>query len=92
MLGPQAGALHLGTTDDPLERLVGGSTFAMGGAARYLTSLIAAIRIFIQRVYPKAGEEGLLVVPLLPSTTEDITWEEVTRHMVHERHGGILAG
>ena len=92
MLGPQAGVLHLGITTDPLERLVGGSTYAVGGAARYLTSLIAAIRIFIQRVYPKAGEEGLLVVPLLPGTTEDITWEEVTRHMVKERHGGILAG
>ena len=32
------------------------------------------------------------MVPGLPSTTEDITWEEVTRHMVHERHGGLLAG
>ena len=92
MLGPQAGALHLGTTTDPLERLLGGSTYSLGGAARYLSSLTTAITTFIQRAYPKAGEKGLVVVPGVPSTTEDITWEEVTRHMVKERHGGLLAG
>ena len=92
MLGPQAGALHLGTTTDPLERLLGGSTYSLGGAARYISSLITAITTFIQRAYPKAGEKGLVVVPGVPSTTEDITWEEVTRHMVKEKHGGLLAG
>ena len=92
MLGPQAGALHLGTTADPLERLLGGSTYSMGGASRYITSLFTAITTFIQRAYPEAGGHGLLVVPVLPSTTQDITWDEVTRHAVQERHGGLLAG
>ena len=64
----------------------------MGGAARYITSLSTAIKAFIDRYYPRAGKKGLLVVPELPSTTEGITWEEVTRHMVQERHGGLLAG
>ena len=63
----------------------------MGGAARYITSLSTAIKAFIDRYYPRAGKKGLLVVPELPSTTEDITLEKVTRHMVHERHGGLLA-
>ena len=92
MLGPQAGALHLGTTIDPLERLLGGSTYTLGGAARYITSLSTAITAFIKRAYPTAGGKGLLVVPGLPSTTEDITWDEVTRHSIHQRHGGLLIG
>ena len=92
VLGPQPGVLHCGTTTDPLERLLGNSTYSMGGAARYITSLSTAIKAFIDRYYPRAGKKGLLVVPELPSTTEDITWEMVTRHMVHERHGGLLAG
>lgn len=92
MLGPQAGVLHLGTTADPLERLLGSSTYSMGGASRYLSSLSSAIKSFIERAYPRAGEKGLLVVPVLPSTTEDITWEEVTMHLVQERLGGLLAG
>ena len=64
----------------------------MGGAARYITSLSIAIKAFIDRFYPRAGKKGLLVVPEVPSITEDITWEKVTRHMVRERHGGLLAG
>ena len=91
VLGPQPGVLHCGTTTDPLERLLGNSTYSMGGAARYITSLSTAIKAFIDRYYPRAGKKGLLVVPELPSTTEDITWEMVTRHMVHERYGGLLA-
>ena len=51
-----------------------------------------AIKAFIDRFYPRAGKKGLLVVPEVPSITEDITWEKVTRHMVRERHGGLLAG
>ena len=31
------------------------------------------------------------MVPALPSTNEDITWEEVTRHTVRERYGALLA-
>ena len=92
MLGPQAGALHLGNTIDPLERLLGTSTYTLGGAARYITSLSTAIKAFIKRAYPTAGGKGLLVVPGLPSTTEDITWDEVTRHSIHQRHGGLLIG
>ena len=92
VLGPQAGALYLGNTTDPLEQLFGTSTYTLGGAARYITSLSTAITAFIQRAYPTAGDKGLLVVPSLPSTTDDITWDEVTRHSIHQRHGGLLAG
>ena len=92
VLGPQAGALHLGTTTDPLERLLGTSTYTLGGAARYVTSLSTAITTFIQRTYPTAGGKGMLVVPVLPSTTDSITWDEVTRHSIHQRHGGLLIG
>ena len=92
VLGPQSGALHQGTTTNPLERLLATSTYNLGGAARYITSLSTAITAFIKRAYPTAGDKGLLVVPGLPSTTDDITWDEVTRHSIHQRHGGLLKG
>ena len=92
VLGPQSGALHLGNITDPLERLLGTSTYTLGGAARYITCLSTAITTFIQRAYPTAGGKGLLVVPVLPSTTDDITLDEVTRHSINQRHGGLLIG
>ena len=94
-LGPQPSAFHR-TSEDPLERMLKGSTYTFGGASRYIKSLETAIDAFIHREYPYLvnvmGQRGLKIVPSLPSADTDITWEELSKHCISERHGGLLQG
>ena len=95
MLGPQPNAFYK-TNEDPLERMLKGSTYTIGGASRYINSLETAIDAFIHREYPYLehvmGQRGLRIVPSLPSAGPDITWEELSKHCISERHGGLLQG
>ena len=91
-LGFQSGVLHANTSLDPLERLSSGSTYSFGGVQRYITSMATAIRAFTDREYPNIGGTGLTIVPDLPSPQDGITWEDVSKHCVAERHGGLVQG
>ena len=95
MLGPQQNAFYK-TNEDPLERMLKGSTYTFGGASRYINSLETAIDAFIHREYPYLenanGQQGLRIVPSLPDADADITWEELSKHCISERHGGLLQG
>ena len=91
-LGFQSGVLHANTSLDPLERLSAGSTYTFGGVQRYITSMATAIKAFTDREYPNVGGEGLTIVPDLPSPQDGITWEDVSKHCVAERHGGLVQG
>ena len=91
-LGFQTGVLHANTSLDPLERLSAGSTYTVGGVQRYITSIATAIKAFIDREYPDVGGLGLTRVPDLPSPEDGITWEDLSKHCINERHGGLLQG
>ena len=91
ILGHQRGVLHQ-TIKDPLERLFAGSTYTFGGAQRYINCLTTAIKAFIGREYPGVGGKGLLMVPHLPRPQEGITWDDLTKHFVKERIGGVIQG
>ena len=75
---------------DPLERIFTESTYTFGGVQRYKDSIEKAIQAFIDREYPDVGGRGLKVVPDLPRPRDDITWEDVSKHWIAERHGGLL--
>ena len=92
MLGIQSDCLFLDSGQDPLERLLAGSTYTIGGSARYINSLKLAIKAFIDGEHPDVGEKGLKVVPSLPSGQEGITWEELSLHCIKERLGGVISG
>ena len=92
ILGHQRGVLHQTISLDPLERLFAGSTYTFGGAQRYINCLTTAIKAFIGREYPDVGGKGLLMVPHLPSPQEGITWDDLTKHFVAQRHGGLIQG
>jgi len=92
ILGHQRGVLHQTISLDPLERLFAGSTYTFGGAQRYINCLTTAIMAFIGREYPDVGGKGLLMVPHLPSPQEGITWDDLTKHFVAQRHGGLIQG
>ena len=90
-LGFQSGALHTNIWSlDPLERLFAGSTYTFGGVQRYITSMATAIQAFTDREYPNVGEKGLKIVPDLPSPHDRITWDDLSKHCVAERHGALL--
>ena len=91
-LGFQSGILHANTSLDPLERLSAGSTYTFGGVQRYINSMATAIQAFTDREYPDIGGEGLTIVPDLPSLQDGITWEDLSKHCIAERHGGLLQG
>ena len=91
-LGFQSGALHANTSVDPLERLFAGSTYSFGGVQRYITSIATAIQAFVDREYPDVGGEGLTIVPHLPTPQDGITWDDLSKHCVAERHGGLVQG
>ena len=95
VLGPQTNALH-SSTEDPLTRVLRGSTYTFGGVSRYNSSLKKAIDSFIHREYPYLEDvekqQGLRIVPGLPNADTDITWEELTKHCISERHGGLIQG
>ena len=95
VLGPQPSAFYK-TNEDPLERMLNGSTYTFGGASRYINSLEKAMDAFIHREYPYLkrvrGQRGLAIVPSLPSADTDITWEELSKHCISQRHGGLLQG
>ena len=92
MLGVQSGCLFQGSGQDPLERLLAGSTYTNGGSARYIHSLKLAIDAFIDREHPDVGETGLKVVPSLPNGQEGISLEELSLHCIKERLGGGISG
>ena len=77
---------------DPLERLFPGSTYTFGGSQRYTTSIAKAIQAFTDREYPDVGGKGLKIVPDLPRPQDGITWEDLSKHCVTERHGGLVQG
>ena len=91
-LGFQSGVLHANTSLDPLERLSAGSTYTLGGVQRYITSIATAIQAFIDREYPDVGRKGLTIVPELPSPQDGITWDDLSKHCVAQRHGGLVQG
>ena len=88
-LGPQVGVLHNNTSLDPLERAFNGSNFALGGV-RLIKSLSVAIKEFTDREYPDVGGTGLKIKPDLPSPQEGITWEDLSRHCITQRQGGLV--
>ena len=92
MLGIQSDCLFQNSGQDPLERLLAGSTYTNGGPARYINTLKLAIKAFIDREHPDVGEKGLKVVLSLPTGQEGITWEELSLHCVKERLGGVISG
>ena len=91
-LGVQSGVLHANTSLDPLERLSAGSTYTFGGVQRYITSIATAIQAFTDREYPDVGGKGLKIVPDLPSPQDGITWEELSKHCIGMKHGGLVQG
>ena len=91
-LGFQSGILHANTSLDPLQRLFTGSSYTFGGVQRYDTSMATAIRLFTEREYPDVGGKGLKIVPDLPRPQDGITWEDVSKHCVAEKHGGLVQG
>ena len=91
-LGFQSGVLHANTSVDPLERLSAGSTYSFGGVQRYITSIATAIQAFVDREYPDVGGEGLTIVPHLPTPQDGITWDDLSKHCVAEKHGGLVQG
>ena len=88
-LGYQSGVLHDNGTD-PLERLFSGSTYTFGGHQRYSASITTAIKAFTDREYPDVGGKGLKIVPELPSPQDGVTWEDLSKHCVQERHGALV--
>ena len=93
ILGFQSGVLHdANTSVDPLERLFPGSTYTFGGSQRFTTSIGKAIQAFTDREYPDVGGKGLKIVPDLPRPQDGITWEDLSKHCVTERHGGLVQG
>ena len=90
-LGYQSGVLHASGVD-PLERLFGRSTYTFGGVQRYITSIATAIQAFTDREYPDVGGKGLAIVRDLPSPQDGITWEDLSKHCIEERHGGLVEG
>ena len=92
VLGIQSGQLYHDSGQDPLERLLAGSTYTIGGPDRYIKSLKTAIKSFIDREHPDIGEPGLKIVPSLPSGQDGITWEQLSLHCIKERLGGVLEG
>ena len=90
-LGLYPGALHGGTASDPLETLFAGSSYTLGGAQRYITSLSKAINGFMQREYPDFGP-GLTIIPNLPSPQANISWEDLSKHFISCRHGALVPG
>ena len=89
----QSGVLHdANTSVDPLERLFPGSTYTFGGSQRYTTSIATAIQAFTDREYPDVGGKGLKIVPDLPRPQDGITWEDLSKHCVAEKHGGLVQG
>ena len=74
-MGPQTNALHR-STEDPLTRMLRGSTYTFGGVSRYNSSLKKAIDSFIHREYPYLEkvkkQKGLRIVPGLPNADTDI--------------------
>ena len=90
-LGYQSGVLHASGVD-PLERLFGDSTYTFGGVQRYITSIATAIQAFTDREYPDVGGKGLAIVRDLPSPQDGITWEDLSKHCIEERHGGLVQG
>ena len=92
VLGVQSGCLFQGSGQDPLKRLLAGSTYTNGGSARYIHSLKLAIDAFIDREHPDVGETGLKVVPSLPNGQEGISLEELSLHCIKERLGGVISG
>ena len=92
-LGRHRGVLHQTTSLDPLERLAfAGSTFSFGGVHRYIKRLSTAIKAFMDREYPDFSGKGLTIVPHVPSPQEGITWDDLTKHFVSERIGGLIQG
>ena len=92
VLGIQSGRLYHDSGQDPLERLLTGSTYTIGGPDRYINSLKTAIKSFIDREHPDIGEPGLKIVPSLPSGQDGNTWEQLSLHCIKERLGGVLSG
>ena len=92
VLGIQSDCLFQNSRQDPLERLLAGSTYTNGGSARYINTLKLAIKAFIDREHPDVGEKSLKVVPWLPTGQEGITWEELSLHCIKERLGGVISG
>ena len=88
-LGYQSGVLHDNGTD-PLERLFSGSTYTFGGHQRYSASITTAIKAFTDREYPDVGGKGLKIVPELPSPQDGVTWEDLSKHCLKERHGALV--
>ena len=92
-LGCHRGVLHQTTSIDPLERLTSaGSTFSVGAVHRYIKRLSTAIKAFMVREYPDFSGKGLTIVPHVPSPQEEITWDDLTKHFVSERIGGVIQG
>ena len=92
-LGFQSGVLHDANNNlDPLERLSAGSTYTFGGAQRFITSIDSAIQVFTDREYPDVGGEGLTIVPHLPTPQDGITWEDLSKHCVADKLGGLVQG
>merc|ERR1719458_1248663 len=54
--------------------------------------MATAIRAFTDREYPDVGGEGLKIVPDLPSPQDGITWEDLSKHCVAQRHGALARG
>ena len=54
--------------------------------------MATAIQAFTDREYPDVGGEILTIVPDLPSPQDGITWEDVSKHCVPDRRGGLVQG
>ena len=66
------------------------------GADRFTKSLDNAIDAFVHREYPylvdPTKQQVQQIVPSLPTADGDISLEELTRHCISERLGGLLEG
>ena len=91
ILGFLSGVLHDAKTRvDPLERLFDRSTYTFGGVQRFKDSIENAIQAFIDREYPDVGGRGLKIVPDLSRPRDGITWEDLSKYCIAEKHGGLL--